>query len=67
MKQAEPIHAAEKDKALPLIGKPILFAAHKEGLGTYGTLVGWDRRGFFVVTPDHNPEVWFKCAWIVEY
>lgn len=61
----DPIHAIEKDKALPLIGSPVLFASEKEGLGTYGTLIGWDDRGFFKVVPDYDKKVIVKCSWIV--
>jgi len=50
----EPVHAIEKDRAIMLIDKPVLFANRKEGLGAYGKLVGWDKHGRFIVKPDHT-------------
>ncbi len=64
---SEPIHAVEKDKVVRLIGKPVLYASDKEGLGTYGTLIGWNKRGYFIVEPDHMKNRYVHCSWIVEY
>ncbi len=66
-KRPEPIHAIERDRAVSLIGKPILFAQTKEGLGTYGTLIGWSKRGYFLVEPDYAEDKHIRCEWIVEY
>jgi hypothetical protein len=63
----EPVHAIEKDRAMPLIGKSVLFANEKEGLGTYGTLLGWSKRGYFIVEPDHAKGKHSRCQWIIEY
>lgn len=63
----EPIQGVEKDRAIDLIGKPVLFASCKEGLGSYGTLIGWNASGRFVVEPDYAPGRFVLCSWIVEY
>lgn len=66
MKQSKPIHAINKDQATHLIGKCVLCAQHKEGLGYYGTLVGFcQKTGKFIVKRDcdKNNTLWM---WIVE-
>lgn len=63
----QPIHCIEKDRAEELIGKEILWAQDKEGLGYYGTLMGFDEKTgqFRVKAPIGNHT--YKCSWIVEY
>lgn len=62
----EPIHALNKDLAAPLIGKEVLCANHKEGLGYYATLIGFcPKTGKFVVKLPHFKNN-RRCMWIVE-
>lgn len=50
MKRPQPIHAINKKQAKTLVGKNILCAQHKEGLGYYGTLIGFcPATGKFIV------------------
>ena len=64
-KRLEPIHALERHKAKYLVGKSILYANDKEGLGCYGTLEGFsDKTGKFIVKSDHCSSL-LECVWIV--
>lgn len=49
-----------------LLGKNILYAGRKEGLGAYGYLIGKDSEsGKFIVKPYNNKRL-IKAEWIVE-
>lgn len=66
MKRPQPIHAFNQDIARHLIGKAVLCAQHKEGLGYYGTLIGFcSKTGKFIVKRlyDKNESRWM---WIIE-
>ena len=70
MKRPTPLHAVEKDKASRLIGKRVLYANDREGLGYYGVLIGFsETNGKFLVRTDVPGFAGrtIECNWIVEY
>ena len=66
-KRPKPIHCLQKRGAKKLIGKQILYANEKLGLGFYGILEGFSAKTEkFIVQPDHFDNR-IECNWIVEY